>query len=118
MASLVGSEDKVSVKILRNTAFVSSIQALVLQFSEESDTGCSVPVLGIGTDILKILLHNVMLYFDLLRGPALPSEGTTLILGNGVAGGCVRVEDPPPPPVASSVPFVRKQSDENEVDFP
>lgn len=74
---------------------------------------------------MKIPLHNVMLYSDLLRGqaavgvrPALPIEGITLVLGNVVAGGCVRGEDPPPPPVASSVPFVRKQPDENEVDFP
>ena len=41
--SLAGSEVKVPVKILRDTAaFDSFIQASVLPFSEESDRGCSV----------------------------------------------------------------------------
>lgn len=96
---------KVPVKILHDTAaFDSFIQTSVLPFSEESDTGCSVPVLG---KILQVPLHNVML----------PIEGITLILGNGMAAGRVWA-DVLPPPFVSSVPLVRKQPDENEVNFP
>ncbi len=124
--SLVGSQKKVPVKILRDTAaFDSFIQASVLPFSEESDTGSSVPVLGVGMRILQVPLHNVMLYSDLVQGPvavgvrpALPIEGITFILGNGVAGGRVWADGPPPPPVVSSVPLVRNRPDESEVTFP
>lgn len=119
--SLVGSEVKVPVKILRDTAaFNSFIQASVLPFSVESETGGHVPVLGMGMTELQVPLHNIMLHCDLFQGqisvgvrPALPIEGITLILGNGVAGG--RVWAAPPPPTASSVGLLRMQPDENEV---
>lgn len=122
----LGSELKVTVKMLRDTAaFDSFIQASVLPFSEKSDTGCSVPVLGMGMKVLQVPLHNIILHSDLLQGEvavgvrlALPIEGITLILGNGVAGGRVWAEAPPPPPVLSSFPLVKKQPDENEVNFP
>ena len=125
--SLVGSDFKVPVKILRDTAaFDSFIQASVLPFSEESHTGCFVPVLGMGMKVLQVPLHKMMLYSDLFQGqisvgvrPALPIEGITVILGNGVAGGRVWADAPPPPaPVVSSVPLVRKQPDEYQASFP
>lgn len=91
--SLVGSDKKVPVKILRDTAvFDSFIQGSVLPFSKESDTGSSVPVLGVGMKILQVPLHTVMLDSDLVQGqvavgvrPALPVDGITFILGNGAA---------------------------------
>ncbi len=49
---------------------------------------------------------------------ALPIEGITFILGNGVAGGRVWADGPLPPPVVSSVLLVRKRPDESEVNFP
>lgn len=125
--SLVGSDSKVPVKILRDTAaFDSFIQASVLPFSEDSHTGCFVPVVGMGMKALKVPLHKMMLYSDLFQGqitvgvrPALPVEGITLILGNGVAGEHVWADAPPlPPPFVSSVPLMRKQPDENQSSFP
>lgn len=69
-------------------------------------------------------MHNVILHSDLFEGqvtvavrPALPIEGITLILGKGVTGGHVWAGVPPPPAV-SLVPLVRKQPDENEMNFP
>uniref|UniRef100_A0A3B4TE40 Gypsy retrotransposon integrase-like protein 1 n=1 Tax=Seriola dumerili TaxID=41447 RepID=A0A3B4TE40_SERDU len=51
--------------------------------------------------------------------PALPIDGITLILGNGVAGGRVWADAPPLlHPVVSSVPLVRKQPDEYQASFP
>lgn len=40
----------------------------MLPFSEESDTVASVPVLGVGMKMLRVPLHNVMLYSDLVQG--------------------------------------------------
>ena len=96
--SLVGGSSKVPVKILRDTAaFDSFIQASVIPFSNESHTGCWVPVVGMEMKVLQLPLHKVVLHSDLFQGelavgvrPALPVEGVTLILGNGAAGeGCV-----------------------------
>lgn len=120
------SEEKVPVKILRDTAaFDSFIQASELPFSEESATGSSVPVLGVGMRVLQVPLHKVILHSDLIQGqvavgvcPALPIEGITFILGNGVAGGRVWADGPPPSPVVSSVPLVRNRPDDSEVNFP
>lgn len=75
--------------------------------------------------VLQVPLHNVMLHSDLFEGqvtvgvrPALPTEGISLILENGVAGGPVWAGVLPPPAVLSLVPLLRKQPDENEVNFP
>ena len=114
--SLAGSDVKIPVKISCDTAaFDSLIHASVLPFSEKSDTGCTVPVVGMGMKILQVPLHDVMLYSELFQGKAavgvclaLPLEGITLILGNGVAGARVWAAVPPPPPVVSSVPLVSK----------
>lgn len=120
--SLVGSDEKVSVKILRDTAaFDYFIQASVMPFSELSATGCSVPVLGM--KVLQIPMHYVMLCSDLFQGqvsvgvrPALPIEGIIFILGNGVAGSKVWADKRQP--LVSSVPLVRNQPDDSELCFP
>lgn len=50
-----------SVKILCDTAAADSfIQASVLPFSSESDTGNCVPILGM--KVLQVPLHKVKLY--------------------------------------------------------
>lgn len=85
---LAGSEEEVSVKILRDTAaFDSFIQASVLPFSEESDMRCSLPVLGMGMEILQVPLHNLILHSDLFQAKvavevrsALPVDDIMLIL--------------------------------------
>ena len=87
--SLVGSNVKVPVKILRDTAaFDTFIEASVLPFTNESDTGSSIPVLGMGLTVLHVPVHNVMLYSDFFQGltgvavrPALPVTGVNVILG-------------------------------------
>lgn len=122
--SLVGSDCKVPVKILRDTAaFDSFIQASVLPFSEESHTGCFVPVLGMGMKVLQVPLHKMMLYSDLFQReitvgvrPALPIGGITLILGTGVAGGCVWADAPPPPPPVVSPVLLEEQKLEQRAD--
>lgn len=53
--SLMGGDKKVPVKILHDTAASDSfIQLLVLPFLKESDTGCLVPLLGMGMKILQV----------------------------------------------------------------
>lgn len=51
----MGGDKKVPVKILHDTAASDSfIQLLVLPFLKESDTGCLVPLLGMGMKILQV----------------------------------------------------------------
>lgn len=124
--SLGGSEEKVPVKILRDTAaFDSFIHASVLPFSTDSDTGSCIPVLGVALKVLKVALYNIVLYSELFQGPmavgvrpALPIKGITFILGNGAAWSRVWADGSPPLPVVSSVPVVRKQPDDQAVNFP
>ena len=124
--SLVGDSLKVLVKILRETqtAFDSFIQASMLPFSNESHTGCWVPIVGMEMKVLQVPLHKVVLQSDLFQGeltvgvrPALHVEGVTLILGKGAAGERVW-GGASPPPVVSPVPLMRKQPDNDEVSFP
>ena len=123
--SLVGSNIKVPVKILRDTAaFDTFIEASVLPFTRESTTGSSIPVLGMGLTVLHVPVHNVMLYSNFFQGltgvavrPALPVAGVNVILGNGLAGARVWA-DVPPLLVVDSVPLVRSQPDESETEFP
>ena len=91
--SLVGSEEKVHVKILRDTgAFDSFILASTLPFSDDTYMGSFIPVLGMGLKILRVPLHKMMLFSDLFQGevavgvrPALPVAGITMILDNDIA---------------------------------
>lgn len=82
------------MKILRDTgAFDSFIQAGVLPLSKDSEVGSSVPVRGMGMNVLHVPLHRVILHCDLFQGeavlavrPTLPIEGVSVILGNKIAG--------------------------------
>ncbi len=92
--SLVGSDTKAPVKILKDTgASDSFILAEVLPFSQESELGSSVPVQGMGLNVLHVPLHKVMLDCNLFQHeaalavhPAFPIEGVAVILGNKLAG--------------------------------
>ena len=106
--SLVGSDEKVRVKILRDTgSFDSFILASALPFSEDTYVGLFIPVLGMGLNVLQVPLHKMMLFSDLFQGevvvgmrPALPINGVTMILGNDIAGSRVWANGAPPAIVA------------------
>ncbi|KAG1933868.1 gag-pol fusion protein [Pimephales promelas] len=108
--SLVGSSERVPVKILRDTgACESFLLESVLPFSTESSIG-HVLVRGIGLQVVTVPLHRIELQSDLVRGEvaiavrhSLPVDGVHLILGNNLAGERVW-RDVPPPVVVKSVP--------------
>uniref|UniRef100_A0A4W6FVS0 Gypsy retrotransposon integrase-like protein 1 n=1 Tax=Lates calcarifer TaxID=8187 RepID=A0A4W6FVS0_LATCA len=123
--SLVGSDDKVPVKILRDTgAFDSFIVSTVLPFSHCTDTGDYILMRGMGLNVLPVPVHKLELDCGLVRGevvmgvrPALPIPGVDIILGNDLAG--IRVwADGPPPPVVTSSPSVAEKPDESAQSFP
>lgn len=84
--SLVGSDVDVPVTTLRDPgAYDSFILASVLPFSDDSDTGSSIPVLGIGISVFCITVHK---FDELFEGevkmgvqPVLPVDGVTVIFG-------------------------------------
>lgn len=123
--SVVGSDGKVPVTILRDTGvFDSFILASALPFSEETDTGSFIPVLGMGMPVFHVPVHKLVLHSGLFEGevkmgvcPALPVDGVTLILGNDVAGGRVWA-DQRAQPVVVPVPLGSNGPDENEKQFP
>lgn len=123
--SLIGSEEKVPVVILRDTgAFDSFVLESTLPFSEETDTGAFIPVLGMGMSIFQVPVHKLVLHSKLFNGevkmgvrPELPIDGITVILGNDVAGDRVWA-DQPARPVVVPVPLGSKGPDENERQFP
>lgn len=110
--SVVGSQQKVPVKILRDTgASESFIKQDVLPVNEQSDTHRCVLIRGIGMHTFSVPLHKFNLESDLINGevtmavrPELPVEGVDIILGNNLAGGRVWAESAPPP-VVSVVPL-------------
>lgn len=76
--SMVGSERKVPVTILRNTmVFHSFIRTGVLPWSSESDTGGFVTVRGINLKAMLVPVHEVMLHCDLFQGEAETRRGDT-----------------------------------------
>lgn len=103
LVSLPGNDNKVAVKILRDTGSSESfILESMLPFSAESHTGNSLLICGIGLNTLSVPLHRVTLTCDLVQGdvelgvrPVLPVDGVTLILGNNLAGGRVWVNETP-----------------------
>ncbi|KAK0141041.1 hypothetical protein N1851_021949 [Merluccius polli] len=121
MVSLVGDENKVPVKILRDTgASESFICAAVLQFSSASDTGKCVLIRGIGLQSFSVPLHKIQLCSGFVNGevtiavrPSLPMHGIHLILGNNL-GGCLVS----PPPVVAAVPLPVGEPDKCVQDFP
>ena len=93
----------------------------VLLFSEYSDTGDYIPVLGMGINVLNVPLQK--LFSDLFQGeaqvgvrPALPIEGVTMILGNGLVGAGVLSDVTPV--VVTSVPLVKSKPDDSEREIP
>lgn len=90
--SLVGSQEKIPVVMLRDTApFDSFILESTLPFSEQTDTGSFIPVRGMGMSVFAAPLHMLVLHSDLFNGvvkmgvrPALPVEGIQVIIGNDV----------------------------------
>ena len=90
----MGSDEKVHVKILRDTgAFESFILASTLPFSDDTYMGSFIPVLGMGLKVLRVPLNKMMLFSALFQGEvavgvrlALPVAGVTMILGNDIAG--------------------------------
>ncbi len=123
--SLVGGDAKVPVKILRDTgAFDPFILAEVLPFSRESELGSSVPVRGMGLNVLHVPLHKVILDCDLFQGeaalavrPALPIEGVAVILGNKLAGDQVWSNVSPSVVVEEKL-SLNQDLDESKWDFP
>ncbi len=123
--SLVGSDIKVPVKILRDIgAFDSFILAEVLPFSRESKLGSSVPVRGMGLNVLHVPLHKVMRDCDLFQGEAalavrsaLPIEGIAVILGNKLAGDWV-LSNVSPSVVVEEKCLLNQDLDESKRDFP
>ncbi|XDV48156.1 hypothetical protein PO909_017622 [Leuciscus waleckii] len=113
----IGSDEKVPVKILRDTgASETFILESVLSFSESSSTGSEMLIKGIGLQVLPVPLHNVVLESDLVTGqvtvgvrPSLPVEGISVILGNNLAGGRVW-GDVPPPPIVTDSPTLPEQA--------
>lgn len=111
--SLVGSDEKVKIKILRDTAaFDSFIIESALPFLQGSYTGAFIPVLGNGLQVLQVPQHKMMLSCGLFQGevtvavrPALPMDGVMMILGNDIAGSRVWA-DVPPPAIVASAPLV------------
>ena len=107
--SLTRDSEKVPVKILRDTGALSSfILASVLPFSEQSDTGETALVRGMGLSVVSAPVHRLQLFSDLVQGevclavrPAFPVEGVQLVLGNRLAGGHVWSNVPPSTVVGS-----------------
>ncbi|KAL2102368.1 hypothetical protein ACEWY4_001536 [Coilia grayii] len=110
--SLVGSLQKVPVKVLRDTgASESFVRQTILPFSIQSETGSCVLIRGIGMQTFSVPLHTFNLESDLISGevvmavrPQLPVEGVDVILGNNLAGGRVWA-NLSPPPVVNTVPL-------------
>ena len=123
--SLIGSDQKVPLRILRDTgASESFVLQSILPFSQKSDTGTCVLIRGIGMHTISVPLHRIALESELVRGevvlavrPSLPVEGVEMILGNNYAGGRVWPEMPPPP-VVNTKSFLHVESDPCFAEFP
>ncbi|XP_034069417.1 uncharacterized protein LOC117544479 [Gymnodraco acuticeps] len=121
--SLVGSDEKVRVKLLRDTgSFDSFILASALPLSEDTYMGLYIPTVGIGLNVLQVPIHKMMLCSDLFQGevavgvrPALPIDGVTMILGNDIAGSRVWA-DGAPPAIMALVPLVSIKPDKSETE--
>ena len=122
---LVGSKERVPIKILRDTgAKHSFIVESVLPFSSKTETGDFILMRGMGLELTPVPRHNMVLECDLVRGavavgvrPALPIEGVAMIVGNDLAGGVVWA-DGLPPPVVTSKPLASMELDESGQRYP
>ena len=71
----------------------------MLPFSEETDAGSVLPVLGMEMSTFFVPVHRLVLHTALFTGevemglrPALPFEGIAVVLGNDVCGDRVFAE--------------------------
>jgi len=95
--SLTHQLNDTPITILQDTGATQTLLLEnVLPFSEKSFTGDSVLIRGIGLKTMQMPLHQVELSSDMVSAPivvglrpSLPVQGTSLILGNDVAGGRV-----------------------------
>ena len=86
--SIVGSPQKVPVKILRDTGGAASlILDSVLDFSEESSLGRSVLIRDMGKHTWTVPLHEIELDSDLVKGTVaigvksvMPVKGVSVVL--------------------------------------
>lgn len=93
--SLVGSDEKVPVYILRDSGALDSFYSIllsVLPLSTDSDNGACALVQGMGLKVLTVPLHELFLSSDLVEGEVLlgvcsdlPVQGIQVILGNHLA---------------------------------
>lgn len=108
--SLVGSHNKVPVRILRDTGAIDTfVAASVLPFSFESNIGGEILIQGIGMQTLSVPLHRIELECDLVKGeaivavrPSLPVKGVDVILGNCLSGSRMWSKVPSSPKETSS----------------
>lgn len=113
--SLMGSNTKVPVKILRDTGSAGSfISESVLPFSAATGTGECMLVRDFGLNIHSVPVHRVVLSSDLCTGEvemgvrsAMALKGVDVILGNILAKG--RESNVSPPPLVSNIPFVAQE---------
>lgn len=97
MVSLLGHEEEVPVKILRDTGAAQSfLLEGVLPLSDQTATGKDVVIRGIEMTFMRVPLHRVYLKSDLVKGDVIvavrssfPVPGVTFILGNDLAQGNV-----------------------------
>lgn len=102
--SLLGSEERVPIKLLRDTgAKHSFIVSTVLPFSKATETGECVLMHGMELGVIPVPRHTVMLDCTFVCGPvvvgvrpALPLSGVSLILGNDLVGSTVWPVSPLP----------------------
>ena len=107
VVSLVGSEERVPIKILRDTgAKHSFILESALPFSPATEMGDFILMQGMEMGLVFVPRHKLVLDCDLVQGvvavavrPALPFDGVEMILGNDLAGGAVWACVPPSPVV-------------------
>lgn len=91
---LLNSTEDVPDKILCDTGLSETfVLESILSFSNDSYTGNNVLIRGIGSNVLSVPLHKIVLHSNLIQGEVevavrscLPVEGVQVILGNNLAG--------------------------------
>ena len=122
VVSLGDDKNQQPIKIMRDTGCAQSmILARTLPFDENSSTGLSALIQGVGMEIINIPLHEIDLKSDLVSGrlsvgvrSELPVKGVSMLLGNDLAGGKVL-----PYPIVVDKPCFKdiEETEENEM-FP
>jgi len=119
--SLNDDENNRPIKIMRDTCCAQSmILESALPFTENTATGESVLIQGIGMDVINVPLHRISLKTNLVSGsvivgvrPELPVRGVSMLLGNDLAGGKVL-----PDPIVSAKPCTDIDVTEDSTIYP